>query len=130
MAPARGIHYHLGTMTTATRHSQHRPWRHLVAGLLLACLTLAAVPALAYCCADRCHDAEPVSATPGHCDCSLSGVEPPVDALLVASDPLDAVVCTSRLAIPTDETATETREPGPDDAAPDPAPDRTVVLLI
>ncbi len=106
------------------------PWRRLLAGVLVVCLTLAAVPALAHCCADRCHDAEPVTAETDDCDCTLSGVEPPVDALSFVPDSATDLVCISGRVLVDDDAPRACRDAAPDAAAPRGAPDRTVVLLI
>jgi hypothetical protein len=103
--------------------------RPLLAGALLLCLTLGAVPALAHCCADRCHDAEPLALT-GDCDCSLQGVEPPMDALPLATEP-DAALVDAGPAVAPALIAPPSRSEAP--ASPPLThrrPDPTVVLLI
>jgi len=105
-------------------------WRRLLAGLLVACMTLAAVPALAHCCADRCHDAEPPAAEADHCDCELSGVEPPVDLLPLANDSDDLLAVIETVPSPADVKPPTRIESGLSPTTPDPAPDRTTVLLI
>lgn len=103
--------------------------RRLLAGALLVCLTLGAVPALAHCCADRCHDAEPPTLT-DDCECSLQGVEPPMDALPLATEP-DALIVDAGPAVAPNLTAPPDRSEAP---APPPVtfrrPDPSVVLLI
>jgi len=106
------------------------PWHRLLAGVLVACMTLAAVPALAHCCADRCHDAEPVAAETDDCDCTLSGVEPPTDALAFAPDNPTDQVGTSERNVVVDDAPRAGCDDVPDAAAPRGAPDRTTVLLI
>jgi hypothetical protein len=102
----------------------------ILGGLLVVCLTLAAVPALAHCCADRCHDAAPAPAPADHCDCELSGVEPPEGALLLTTDTSPDLLWVQAAPTPEDPAPPSRREIAPDDSAPRPAPDRTTVLLI
>jgi hypothetical protein len=117
-------------MNTPTNHPLHTLWRRLLAGTLVVCVSLAAVPVLAHCCSDRCHDAEPVAAQAGDCGCSLSGVEPPVDVLAYAPDPVaDLAADSERVAV--GAVPPPARPAGGGDPIPTHrAPDRTVVLLI
>ncbi len=117
-------------MNTHLQHPLDTPWRRLLAGVLVLCMTLAAVPALAHCCADRCHDAEPVAAATDDCDCSLSGVEPPVDLLSVAPDKSPELICAAVPVFTHDDATAVHRASELDVAAPRGAPDRTVILLI
>ena len=129
LAPTPPRHYHDGTMTIRSTHLATLLGRRLLAGALLACLAMGAVPALAHCCADRCHDAEPPLIT-DDCHCTLRGVEPPVDALPLSTEP-DAILAEpGRLVLPHLSPPPERLEVLAGAPAPLPAPGRTVVLLI
>jgi hypothetical protein len=105
--------------------SIHRPGGRLLSCLLGVCLVLAAVPALAECCADRCHADAPAEVD--HCDCSLAGMEPPRDLMPLATDPDDAEADAHTLDLP---SSTPTPPATPSSLVPPGLPDRSTVLLI
>jgi hypothetical protein len=133
LAFARCNDYHKRTMTTGTASPQRIPrplHRRLLAAALLLCVALGAVPALAHCCADRCHDAEPPVTRLAHCDCSLSGVEPPLDALPQLPAMPVATVDAAPLTLPPAAISDECPQSVPGSPAGACVPDRTTVLRI
>ncbi|MEZ4387179.1 MAG: hypothetical protein R3D98_06300 [Candidatus Krumholzibacteriia bacterium] len=104
--------------------------RRLLVVVLLACLSQIAVPGLAHCCADRCHDAVPASEHADHCDCTLRGVEPPVDVLPLVHAPDTCAVEACPVAVPCGEPEPPRVIARTDAGAACSGPDRTTVLRI